>query len=213
MQVTNHVIYQWLINCHQIFDVQQQYLTQLDREIGDADHGLNMQRGFNSVFEKLPEVANKDIGTILKTVGMTLLSKVGGASGPLFGTFFLKAAQVAQNKQSLTLEEFYHALKAGADGIVARGHAELGDKTICDVLMPVLSDYQLALNQHENIIALFQNLASVAAKAAEATIPLIAKKGRASYLQERSIGHQDPGATSTSYLFKALAEAVEQEND
>ncbi|MDG6897546.1 dihydroxyacetone kinase [Actinobacillus delphinicola] len=213
MNITRHTIYQWLINCHHIFTAQQDYLTQLDREIGDADHGLNMQRGFNYVVEKLPDVANKDIGTILRTVGMTLLSKVGGASGPLFGTFFLKAAQVAQNKEILTLNEFYDVLKAGSDGLIARGRAELGDKTICDVLIPVLHDFQLALDKHENSPALFQCLADTAEHAAHDTTPLIAKKGRASYLHERSCGHQDPGATSTSYIFKALAQTMENCHD
>ncbi len=213
MEITRHTVYQWLLNCHRIFTAQQDYLTQLDREIGDADHGLNMQRGFNYVVEKLPDVADKDIGTILRTAGMTLLSKVGGASGPLFGTFFLKAAQVAQGKEKLTLNEFYEALKAGSDGLIARGRAVLGDKTICDVLIPVLNDYQLGLEKHENSPALFQCIADTAEHAAHDTIPLVAKKGRASYLHERSVGYQDPGATSTSYLFKALAQAVESCHD
>lgn len=213
MEITQKIIYQWLINCHHIFTAKQDYLTQLDREIGDADHGINMQRGFNYVVEKLPDVADKDIGTILRTAGMTLLSKVGGASGPLFGTFFLKAAQAANDKKILTFHEFYDVLKAGTDGVIARGRAELGDKTICDVLIPVLNDYHLALEKHENNCAVFQCLADVAEQAAHDTIPLLAKKGRASYLHERSIGHQDPGATSTSYIFKALAQAVETCHD
>ena len=209
MNITQQNILQWLENCHTLFNLHQDELTQLDREIGDADHGLNMQRGFSKVAEKLQSVADKDIGTIFKTVGMTLLSQVGGASGPLFGTFFLKAAMVTKDKMELTPEILLEALQAGTQGVIMRGRAERNDKTMCDVLLPVLDDFQQALTKGENGPQLFAYLAQQAAQYAKDTIPLIARKGRASYLNERSIGHQDPGATSVSYIFLALAQALE----
>ncbi len=213
MQISQASILQWFKNAQKIFSEKQAYLTELDRAIGDADHGLNMQRGFNKVAEKLPTVADKDIGTIFKTVGMTLLSQVGGASGPLFGTFFLKSAQTAQGKMQLSLAELYQALKAGSDGVIMRGRAELQDKTMCDVLIPVLEDFAQGLEKGEDNLVLLQSLAENAKIYAEKTIPLQAKKGRASYLNERSIGHQDPGATSVSYLLQTLVQAVEAQND
>lgn len=204
--IDKKILIKWLQLSAQQFHQQQDYLTDLDREIGDADHGLNMNRGFTKVIEKLPSIADKDIGTIFKTTGMTLLSQVGGASGPLFGTFFLKAAQPCNGKEELNLEEFFNALKQGMEGIQSRGRAELGDKTMLDVWIPILKEFEhhLFLDPKD----LFPQLAEKAQGYAEATIPMLAKKGRASYLQERSIDHQDPGATSVALLFKTLAEAI-----
>ena len=133
MSLSRTQIVNWLTRCGDIFSTESEYLTGLDREIGDADHGLNMNRGFSKVVEKLPAIADKDIGFILKNTGMTLLSSVGGASGPLFGTFFIRAAQTTQARQSLTLEELYQMFRDGADGVISRGKAEPGDKTMCDV--------------------------------------------------------------------------------
>lgn len=133
MSLSRTQIVNWLTRCGDIFSTESEYLTGLDREIGDADHGLNMNRGFSKVVEKLPAIADKDIGFILKNTGMTLLSSVGGASGPLFGTFFIRAAQATQARQSLTLEELYQMFRDGADGVISRGKAEPGDKTMCDV--------------------------------------------------------------------------------
>lgn len=128
MSLSRTQIVDWLYRCGDIFTKESDFLTGLDREIGDADHGLNMHRGFSKVVEKLPSIADKDIGFILKNTGMTLLSNVGGASGPLFGTFFIRAAQVTQAHQSLTLEELYQTFREGAEGVVNRGKAEPGDK-------------------------------------------------------------------------------------
>lgn len=208
MEITKQQIIQWLVNCQTLFVEHKDYLTQLDREIGDADHGLNMQRGFIKVVEKLPTIEDNDIGAILKTTGMTLLSQVGGASGPLFGTFYIKAAQYANQKESLTLSEFYQLLKAGSDGIISRGRANLGDKTMCDVWLPILDDFDQAIQTQNDVSTIFAMLSEKAAYYAQKTAPLKAKKGRASYLNERSIGHQDPGATSVSYIFEALYQAV-----
>ena len=138
MSLSRTQIVNWLTRCGDIFSTESEYLTGLDREIGDADHGLNMNRGFSKVVEKLPAIADKDIGFILKNTGMTLLSSVGGASGPLFGTFFIRAAQATQARQSLTLEELYQMFRDGADGVISRGKAEPGDKTMCDVWVPVV---------------------------------------------------------------------------
>ncbi len=130
MSLNRTQIVDWLYRCGDIFTKESDFLTGLDKEIGDADHGLNMHRGFSKVVEKLPSIADKDIGFILKNTGMTLLSNVGGASGPLFGTFFIRAAQVTQAHQSLTLDELYLMIREGADGVVNRGKAEPGDKTM-----------------------------------------------------------------------------------
>lgn len=207
MIITKDHILNWLKNSHALFNQHQDYLTQLDREIGDADHGLNMQRGFSKVVEKIPTVKDKDIGTILKTAGMTLLSQVGGASGPLFGTFYIKASMMANGKEELSLEEFSQLLQTGVEGMIGRGRAELGDKTMCDVWLPILDDLS-NLSENADIKTSFLMLAQNAENYAKATIPLQAKKGRASYLGERSVGHQDPGATSTYLLVLALSKAV-----
>lgn len=204
MELTKQHILAWLEQSNENFNQHHAFLTELDTAIGDADHGLNMQRGFNKVAEKLPTVADKDIGTILKTTGMTLLSSVGGASGPLFGTLFMKMAVPAMGKENLTLAEFTQVLNEGVAGVVARGKAELGDKTMCDVWLPVIASLQ---SQSELATAL-QEITSVAENALAETVPMHAKKGRASYLGERSIGHQDPGATSAMLMIKALNKAV-----
>lgn len=207
MAISKQQILQWLENCNQVMTEQRDFLTQLDTEIGDGDHGLNMQRGFSKALEKIATVSDKDIGTILKTVGMTLLSQVGGASGPLYGTLFIKGSQVANGKEQLTFEELVSVFKAGVEGIVARGRAEPGDKTLCDVWLPLLDE--LAQADHSQPEAVLLNQAvEKAENFAKSTVPMTAKKGRASYLGERSIGHADPGATSSYYLIKALAEAV-----
>lgn len=208
MSLNRTQIVNWLYRCGEIFAQESAFLTGLDREIGDADHGLNMHRGFSKVVEKLPAVADKDIGFILKNTGMTLLSNVGGASGPLFGTFFIRAAQVTQARQSLTLDELYAMVREGADGVVNRGKAEPGDKTMCDVWLPVVASLQRACEQQLSIQAALDLAAECAGEAARATITMQARKGRASYLGERSIGHQDPGATSVLFMIQALAAAA-----
>lgn len=191
-----------------MFSRERDFLTQLDTEIGDADHGLNMNRGFNKVVEKLPSVADKDIGFILKNTGMTLLSSVGGASGPLFGTFFIRAAQAANAKQSLDLTELHQVMQEGVEGVVMRGKAEPGDKTMCDVWWPVVESLGQSAQQNLSVAEALQRAADSAERAVESTITMQARKGRASYLGERSIGHQDPGATSVMLMMKTLAEVA-----
>lgn len=208
MTITKQHIVQWLEDSADIFQNEQAFLTELDREIGDADHGLNMNRGFQKVKEKLPSVADKDIGTILKTTGMTLLSSIGGASGPLYGTFFIRAATSVMSKEELNLAELTKMLQDGMDGIVQRGKAEVGDKTMIDTWNGIMT----SLKQDQNISAYDALNAAVASAevAMKSTIPMQARKGRASYLGERSIGHQDPGATSTYLLVTALRNAAAQ---
>ncbi|WP_394515364.1 dihydroxyacetone kinase subunit DhaL [Pantoea sp. SGAir0215] len=208
MSLTRAQIVNWLYRCGEVFTRESDFLTGLDREIGDADHGLNMHRGFSKVVEKLPAIADKDIGFILKNTGMMLLSNVGGASGPLFGTFFIRAAQVTQAHQSLTLEELYQMIREGAEGVVNRGKAEPGDKTMCDVWLAVVASLRHASEQNMSVIAALDAACEQAETAAHATITMQARKGRASYLGERSIGHQDPGATSVMFMMQMLAAAA-----
>ncbi len=220
MSLSRTQIVNWLTRCGDIFSTESEYLTGLDREIGDADHGLNMNRGFSKVVEKLPAIADKDIGFILKNTGMTLLSSVGGASGPLFGTFFIRAAQTTQARQSLTLEELYQMFRDGADGVISRGKAEPGDKTMCDVWVPVVESLRQSCEQNLSLRqSCEQNLpvpaaldaaSSIAESAAQSTITMQARKGRASYLGERIIGHQDPGATSLMFMMQMLALAAKE---
>lgn len=205
MTLSREHLLQWLAHSAQAFKTHQDELTDLDREIGDGDHGLNMQRGFAKVAEKLPELSGKPPADILKTTGMTLLSSVGGASGPLYGTFFIKAAQSVGNSEHLDLPALAAAVQAGTDGIIARGHAQEGDKTLCDVWLPVCAHLQ---HSRAPLAQAVQEAAAIAAQAADATIPMQAKKGRASYLQERSIGHKDPGAASSALLLAALAQTL-----
>ncbi|MBH3012452.1 dihydroxyacetone kinase ADP-binding subunit DhaL [Serratia marcescens] len=208
MALTKQQIVDWLMRCGEVFSRERDFLTQLDTEIGDADHGLNMNRGFNKVVEKLPSVADKDIGFILKNTGMTLLSSVGGASGPLFGTFFIRAAQAANAKQSLDLAELHQVMQEGVEGVVMRGKAEPGDKTMCDVWWPVVESLGQSAQQNLSVSEALQRAADSAERAVENTITMQARKGRASYLGERSIGHQDPGATSVMLMMKTLAEVA-----
>ncbi|BEL77432.1 MULTISPECIES: dihydroxyacetone kinase subunit DhaL [Serratia] len=208
MALTKQQVVDWLMRCGEVFSRERDFLTRLDTEIGDADHGLNMNRGFNKVVEKLPSVADKDIGFILKNTGMTLLSSVGGASGPLFGTFFIRAAQAANAKQSLDLAELHQMMQEGVEGVVMRGKAEPGDKTMCDVWWPVVESLGQSAQQNLSVVEALQRAADSAERAVESTITMQARKGRASYLGERSIGHQDPGATSVMLMMKTLAEVA-----
>ncbi|HEJ7885884.1 TPA: dihydroxyacetone kinase ADP-binding subunit DhaL [Serratia liquefaciens] len=210
MALTKQQVVDWLMRCGEVFTQQRDFLTRLDTEIGDADHGLNMNRGFNKVVEKLPSVADKDIGFILKNTGMTLLSSVGGASGPLFGTFFIRASQAANAKQSLDLAELHQLMQEGVDGVVMRGKAEPGDKTMCDAWWAVVDSLGQSVEQQLGVAEALQRASERAEQAVESTITMQARKGRASYLGERSIGHQDPGATSVMLMMKTLAEVVGQ---
>lgn len=203
-------IVQWLENLADVLTENKEYLTQLDSAIGDADHGINMKRGFDRVIEKLPGVADKDIGSILKTTGMTLISSVGGASGPLYGTFFMRSGMAAAAKEELTGEDLAELLQAGVDGVVQRGRAEAGDKTMVDAWLPAIEAMNTALADGADTIEALEAAVGGAEQGMEDTIPMQAKKGRASYMGERSIGHQDPGATSSYLLLKTLLETLKE---
>jgi dihydroxyacetone kinase-like protein len=182
----------------------RQELTELDSAIGDADHGTNMDRGMSAAVAALEAAPPADPAALLKQVGMTLVSKVGGASGPLYGTFFLRMAG-ALGTEPADGETFARALRAGLDGVVARGKAEPGDKTMLDALGPACDALDAALADGQPLDAALGAAAEAARKGRDATVPLVARKGRASYLGERSAGHQDPGATSTALLLDAAA--------
>jgi dihydroxyacetone kinase DhaL subunit (EC 2.7.1.121) len=208
MQIEKKHIIHWLELCATTYQDNQDFLTDLDRDIGDADHGLNMHRGFKKVAEKLPQIVEQNMGSILKNTGMTLLSSVGGASGPLYGTLFIRTAAAVGTREQLTFEELIDVLKSGVDGVVSRGKAELGDKTMCDVWLPVLTNIKASLDKGTSADHLHNEMVELAEANVLATIEMQAKKGRASYLGERSIGHQDPGATSSLLMIKALKQAI-----
>lgn len=199
----------WLEKLSLVYAEKKEYLTELDAAIGDADHGINMNRGFGKVMEKLPTVQDKDIGTILKTVGMTLMSSVGGASGPLYGSFWMKGGMaLGGDKKELDTADFIRFMEAGVEGIKQRGRPEPGDKTMYDLWAPALEKMKGEANLGKGLKSLMEATLPVARKALEDTIPMQAGKGRASYLGERSIGHQDPGATSSFYMLETLYQVL-----
>ena len=188
----------------------RQELTDLDQAIGDGDHGINMSRGFKAVMEKLPTVEDKSIDEILKSVGMTLVSTVGGASGPLYGTAFMKAGMATKGKEALADEDVIKALDEAVGGIQFRGKAEKGEKTILDSMIPAIDAIKASINEGKTMAAALIEAEKAAWAGVEYTKTIIATKGRASYLGERSIGHQDPGATSMAYAFQALNEVAQK---
>ncbi len=206
MTINKEDIILWLKNCAKVITEQRDYLVELDAAIGDADHGVNMERGFNAVLLKLPELVEQDIGSILKTVGMTLVATVGGASGPLYGTFFLQAGAKLTGKVELNLADWVSALEAAVQGVMMRGKAQAGDKTMLDTFIPALQALQEAKTENLRLSEALQKATAAAEKGMQSTIPLQARKGRASYLGERSIGHQDPGATSAYLILKAASD-------
>jgi len=211
--VTKEQIVQWLQAFAAVLEQNKDYLSELDSAIGDADHGINMDRGFKKVMSQLASVADKDIGSILKTVSMTLISSVGGASGPLYGTLFLRAGTAVDGKQDLTDEDMVRLLQAGLDGVIQRGKAQLGDKTMVDALSPAVAAFQQSVVGGEGAIAAMQKAVAAAEQGMKDTTPMLAKKGRASYLGERSVGHQDPGATSSYLMLKSLSATVESSSE
>ena len=197
-----------LANMAEKIQGQKDFLTELDNEIGDGDHGINMARGFAAVKEKLPAMADKDVGAILKEVGMTLVSTVGGASGPLYGTAFMKAGMACKGMAEISGEDMLKALSAAIAGIKQRGKSEEGEKTMLDALCPA----ERALSEALEGGAALKDALGKAVDAAEAgllhTRDIIATKGRASYLGERSLGHQDPGAASSLLMLQVLEAAL-----
>jgi dihydroxyacetone kinase-like protein len=182
-------------------------LVRLDTDIGDGDHGTNMDRGMRKALDKLGQDSGADIGSALKTVGMALVSSVGGAAGPLYGTLFLQMGTAAGNARTLDVAGWADALEAGVKGVQARGKAQLGDKTMVDALLPGLEALRKAQEDGAEPAEAARRSAEAAGEGMKATIPMEARKGRASYLGPRSVGHQDPGATSSYMLLHSAAEA------
>lgn len=208
MELTPELIISSLRRIGQVLHDNRQYLIDLDSPVGDADHGINMDRGFTAVLAKLGTVEAQDAGAILKMVASTLISTVGGASGPLYGTAFLRASMALTGKQTVSLDDAVVALGAAVQGIRDRGKATTGEKTMLDALVPA---YEALTRAASEGLSLPEALALAAASAeagAEATIPMLATKGRASYLGERSIGHQDAGATSSALMLRAVADTI-----
>ncbi|MDT7608151.1 MAG: phosphoenolpyruvate---glycerone phosphotransferase subunit DhaL [Pseudonocardiales bacterium] len=203
--VDSAALTRWVTEFARLIGEQHNQLTDLDAAIGDADHGTNMSRGMSAVLATLPDPAQTQPAALLKKVASTLISSVGGASGPLYGTFFLRMATATGLVDGLDGPGFAKALRAGVDGVVARGKAELGDKTMFDALSPAVAALDDALAAGSPLADALRAAAAAAADGRDATTPLVARKGRASYLGERSAGHQDPGATSAALLVAATS--------
>lgn len=238
-----HVL-RWLRDAAAVMQANRDLLTRLDQAIGDGDHGINMDRGFRKVADRLaasaparpsplagtcspdgpaagdvpqaspqveacgPPSTGGDIGAVLKAAAMTLISSVGGASGPLYGTFFLRAGAAAAGREELAGPQVLAMLEAGLDGVRQRGRAQPGEKTMVDALQPAMEALRAALGAGKSLAAALADSAAAAERGAQATVPMVARKGRASYLGERSAGHQDPGAVSSWLLLDALRRAV-----
>lgn len=199
-------ITQWIKKSAEVLDENQHYLTELDAAIGDADHGNNMHRGYQAVLQKLPQ--DEDVGVLLKSVAMALISKVGGAAGPLYGTMFLQASNVLKGKTELSAEDVEQMLTTFVAGVQMRGKAVGGEKTMLDSLIPASEAFQKARRNGNGLGECLDAASSAAEDGMKATIPMIATKGRASYLGERSRDHQDPGATSSYLIIKTLRDVA-----
>lgn len=207
MSVAYDDVLRWIRKFAAEVEANKEYLTQLDAAVGDGDHGINMQRGMSAVIAKVDtQAGEQDVGALLKTVGMTLVSTVGGAGGPLYGTLFLQMGTASAGKSELSPDDWAAALEAGIAGVQARGKAEPGDKTMIDALLPGRDALTTALGGGATFADALRQSAAAAEQGVQDTIPLVARKGRASYLGERSAGHQDPGATSSHLLLEAAAE-------
>jgi phosphoenolpyruvate---glycerone phosphotransferase subunit DhaL len=198
----------WIREFARLVAANKDLLTRLDAAIGDADHGTNMGRGMSAVVAALDSENPASAAALLKRVGMTLVSTVGGASGPLYGTLFLRMSAAAGDVETLDAHGFAKALRSGLDGVVARGKAEAGDKTMYDALAPAVDALDAALAGGARLGPALRSAAAAAETGRDATIPMLARKGRASYLGERSVGHQDPGATSVALLIEAAVSSL-----
>lgn len=206
--VTLAQIGDWFTRASAVITENRDYLTKLDSAIGDADHGSNLSRGFTAVVAKLESSPPASISALLQTSGMTMVSTVGGASGPLYGTLFLRMGKAIGDQDTASATQLGEALRAGLEGVIARGKAGLGDKTMIDALDPAVAAYEESVSSGGDAATAASAAAAAAANGRDATEPLIARKGRASYLGERSAGHLDPGSASTALLVESLAAAL-----
>ena len=189
-------------------DKEKEFLTDLDNAIADGDHGINMARGFAAVETKLTSLGDKDIGTVLKTAGMTLVSAVGGSAGPLYGTAFMRSGMAMNGKTEMNISDFVSCLKVSVEAIMQRGKAVQGEKTMLDAMIPALEAIEKAVAEGLSDKEVILCGVEAAQKGVEYTKTIAATKGRASYIGERSIGHQDPGATSFTYLLEEVADSL-----
>jgi len=206
MAVGKEAVLQWLEALQQVYAGNRQWLTELDSAIGDADHGINMDRGFTAVKAELAAQVPADIAAVFRTVATALIRHVGGSAGPLYGTFFLRAAAACAGKTEIAATDVVTLFQTGIQGIIERGKASAGDKTMLDALLPALDAMRTALADGGSLAAILDQGAAAAKAGMLATVPMQARKGRASYLGARSIGHQDPGATSSYLLLQAAAD-------
>lgn len=200
--MTKETLLELIKNIAKKIEEEKQFLTDLDSEIADGDHGINMARGFEAVEAKLDTVKDKDCGTILKTVGMTLVSTVGGAAGPLYGTAFMKSGMVLAGKEELNGEDFIKSMEAAIEGVKQRGKSDKGEKTMLDSMIPAYDAFKENIDKGTK--EAMKEALDAAKEGIEYTKTIIATKGRAAYIGERSIGHQDPGATSFTYMLECL---------
>lgn len=209
-EITLGQLRSWLILYAERIIAEEEHLTRLDAAIGDADHGVNMRRGMEKVRERLldPENQCADVSALFRTVAMTLISAVGGAAGPLYGTFFLRAATSPNGGVRVDLTQFTRMLRYGLDGLQQRGKAHVDDKTMVDAIQPAVEAMEAALASQQGLAVALAAAKQAARLGMEHTIEIRANKGRASYLGDRSIGHQDPGATSAYLLFETAVAAL-----
>ena len=211
MPIGTGEVLEFLRRAADVLHQNKEYLTELDSAIGDADHGINMDRGFQTILKKLPTVEDKDVGTILKTAGMALVSSVGGAAGPLYGTALMQAGTALAGKYELTAADLVTALDAALSGVMMRGKSKPGEKTMIEALAPAIAAMREALDGGASTQQMLERATAAAEQGMKSTIPMLALKGRASYLGERSIGHQDPGATSSYLLIRLMSEMASKQ--
>lgn len=206
--VTGPMITAWIEKSADVLSENRVYLTDLDSPIGDADHGNNMERGFNAACAALPDT--DDIGAILKAVAMALISKVGGAAGPLYGTFFLDGSKVLAGETVADGDQLVEFFDRAIAGVKKRGRSDVGMKTMLDALVPASEEFRANIEADGTVASALKAASKAAEEGMKATIPMQAQRGRASYVGERSIGHQDPGATSSSIILQTLSDVVEE---
>ncbi len=204
MTVNSETVKSIILNISENIEKNKDYLTELDSAIGDGDHGSNLNKGFKKVSEKLKASEFKNVGDVLKTVAMELISTVGGASGPLYGSFFLKAGTFSKDMETIDFKDFCDMLDAAVNGVKARGKSDINEKTMLDVLIPISKSFRDSLDKNEDFLSALKHATEIANERCEFTKTIVATKGRASYLGERSIGHIDPGAMSSYFMLESL---------
>lgn len=210
MSLNGQQIKQIIFKIAQMIDENKMYLTELDAAIGDGDHGINMSKGFQAVIDKIKDDNGDNIGDMLKKVSMALIANVGGASGPLYGTAFMKAGMWVGNRREISIEDYYNMLLEALNGIKARGRASIGEKTMVDSLEPAINELKISIDNKFNELECLEKMVNSAKLGMENTKNIVATKGRASYLGERSIGHLDPGAVSCYLILKTIFEEVKK---